>query len=166
MGERSSTVAIAACLAIAASLMTIACAHGEPHVPVPSTAASIAPPTPAPSAPPTAPPPTPAAAAPSLATFFRDRWVMPAAISLTEAKALCVTYRVSVSRDLVIWHVRKEPVKPSGNDLFDESARVMLEKLVEDRTPLPEPPPDLPIRGRTVDVVLSGGTTGDASRCL
>ncbi len=51
---------------------------------------------------------------------------------------------------MVIWHVRIAPVKKSGNDLFDDSARSMLQKLLDDRTELPEPPPRLRITSRDV----------------
>ena len=43
------------------------------------------------------------------------------------------TYQVHVTRALVIWHVRAQPTKSSGNSVFDDSARAMLEKLMEDR---------------------------------
>ncbi len=34
-------------------------------------------------------------------------------------------------------------MKKSGDDAFDESAQAMLQRLVDERTPLPEPPPEI-----------------------
>jgi len=60
-----------------------------------------------------------------------------------EANKLCVVYQVSLNRFMVVWHVRVEPIKKSGNELFDDSAHEMLQKLLDDRTPLPEPPAEV-----------------------
>ncbi len=102
-----------------------------------------------------------------LAKFFRDRWQIPTVISQGEASRLCVTFQISIGPRMVIWHVRPEPVRKSANDLFDDSARSMLQKLLDDRTPLPEAPPDVQdsFRGRTVNLLLTGDSNGDASRC-
>jgi hypothetical protein len=56
-------------------------------------------------------------------------------------------------------------VKKSGNDLFDDSARSMLQKLRDDNSGLPDPPPEVEnlYRGRTVQLVL---TFGDPSKCM
>ncbi len=102
-----------------------------------------------------------------LGTFFHERWQYPTVISQGEANKLCVVVEFNLNPRMVIWHVRTIPVKVSGNDLFDDSARTMLQKLLDDRTALPEPPPEVAdqYKGRTVQVVLSGDLTGDTSRC-
>jgi hypothetical protein len=100
-----------------------------------------------------------------LGQFFHDRWAFPSVISQGEANHLCVTFQINISPRMQIWHLREAPVKKSGNDLFDDSAREMLQKLLDDRTSLPEPPPEAAdtYRGRTVQIVLPG--SGDPSRC-
>ncbi len=102
-----------------------------------------------------------------LGAFLHDRWVYPTVISQGEANRLCVVFQVSVSPRMVVWHVRQEPVKKSGNELFDDSARSMLMKLLDDRTNLPEPPNEVSdsFKGRTVQIALSGDLHGDSSRC-
>lgn len=102
-----------------------------------------------------------------LGIFFHDRWQYPTVISQGEANRLCVIFQFNLSPRMVLWHVREEPVKKSGNDLFDDSARTMLLKLLDDRTALPEPPPEVAdqFKGRTVNVALSGDLHGDSSRC-
>jgi hypothetical protein len=102
-----------------------------------------------------------------LSGFFHDRWQYPTVISQGEANKLCVIMQVALSPRMQVWHVRQEPVKKSGNDLFDDSARSMLQKLLDDRTALPEPPPTVAesFRGRTVQIALSGDLHGDSSRC-
>jgi hypothetical protein len=68
---------------------------------------------------------------------------------------------------MVIWHVRAEPIRKSGNDLFDDSARTTFMKLLDDHVVLPEPPPDVAeiYKGRTVNIVMSGDMHGDSSKC-
>jgi len=102
-----------------------------------------------------------------LGQFFHDRWVVPSVISQGEANRLCVSYQINVSPRMVVWHLREAPVRKSGNDLFDDSAREMLQKLLDDRTALPEPPPEVAdaYRGRTVAITLAGDAHGDASKC-
>jgi hypothetical protein len=102
-----------------------------------------------------------------LGAFLHERWVYPTVISQAEAARLCVTMQIAIDRRMTIWHVRTEPIRKSGNDLFDDSARSMLMKLLDDRTPLPEPPRELDeaFRGRTVNIVLAGDLHGDTSRC-
>jgi hypothetical protein len=102
-----------------------------------------------------------------LGQFFHDRWAFPSVISQGEANRLCVNYQFAVSPRMVIWHLREAPMRKSGNDLFDDSAREMLQKLLDDRTPLPEPPPEVAdsYRGRTIVITLSGDPHGDSSRC-
>lgn len=102
-----------------------------------------------------------------LGTFFHERWTIPTVISQGQANRMCVVFQVAVSRGMVIWHVKQQPVRPSGNELFDDSARAMLQKLLEDKTPLPQPPAEVEelFRGRTVQIALSGDPRGDSSRC-
>jgi len=102
-----------------------------------------------------------------LGIFLHDRWVFPTVISQGEANRLCVIFQVAISNRMVIWHVREAPVRKSGNDLFDDSAREMLQKLLDGRTALPEPPPEVAdiYRGRTINITLAGDTHGDASKC-
>lgn len=102
-----------------------------------------------------------------LAKYFHERWQYPTVISQGEANHLCVVMRVNISPRMVIWHVRQDPVKQSGNALFDDSARNMLQKLLDTRATLPTPPPEVAelYKGRTVDILLAGSTQGDTSRC-
>jgi hypothetical protein len=102
-----------------------------------------------------------------LGIFLHDRWVFPTVISQGEANRLCVVFQVAISNKMVVWHLREAPVRKSGNDLFDDSAREMLQKLLDGKTPLPEPPPEVAdiYRGRTINITLAGDTHGDASKC-
>jgi len=102
-----------------------------------------------------------------LSAFFHDRWSIPTVISNAEAGRLCVVFQINISPRMIVWHVRTEPIKKSGNDLFDDSARSMLQKLLDDRTSLPDPPNEVAdsFKGRTVDLTLTGDMHGDASRC-
>ena len=102
-----------------------------------------------------------------LGAFFHERWQYPTVISQGEANKLCVVFQVNISPRMVTWHVRQNPVRPSGNELFDDSARTMLQKLLDDKTSWPEPPPEVAeqYRGRTVNIALSGDLHGDSSRC-
>jgi hypothetical protein len=98
-----------------------------------------------------------------LVQFFHDRWQIPSVISQGEAARLCVTFRMNLSPRMVIWHLTPEPAKKSGNDLFDDSAREMLQKLLDDRTALPEPPAEVQdaYRGKALSLALSGATHGE-----
>ena len=102
-----------------------------------------------------------------LGAFIHERWQYPTVISQGEANKLCTIFQVAISPHMQVWHVRQEPVKKSGNELFDDSARTTLQKLLDDRTPLPDPPPEVAesFRGRTVQIALSGDLHGDSSRC-
>jgi hypothetical protein len=102
-----------------------------------------------------------------LGSFLHDRWVFPTVISQGEANRLCVIMQVAISNRMVIWHVKDSPVRKSGNELFDDSAREMLQKLLDARTPLPEPPPEVAdiYKGRTINITLAGDAHGDASKC-
>jgi hypothetical protein len=94
-----------------------------------------------------------------LSEFIHPRWNFPTVISQGEANRLCSVFQVSVSPRMVIWHLRQSPIRKSGNELFDDSARATLQKLLDDRTPLPDPPDSVAdsYRGRTVNIVMPGG---------
>lgn len=102
-----------------------------------------------------------------LGQFLHDRWQYPTVISQGEANRLCVVLQVSVGPRMTLWHLRADPVKKSGNDLFDDSAREMLQKLLDDHVALPEPPDEVAdqYRGRTVNLLLAGDSHGDSSKC-
>lgn len=102
-----------------------------------------------------------------LGTFIRERWSIPSVISQGDASKLCVVYQVNIGPRMVIWYLRSDPIKKSGNDLFDDSARAVLQKLLDDKTALPEPPPEVEgqFRSHTVQLLLSGDMHGDASQC-
>jgi hypothetical protein len=102
-----------------------------------------------------------------LGQFFTDRNHVPTIISVGEARRLCVVFELRVGRNMVIWHVRQEPVKSSGNPMFDDSARTMLLKLLDDKTPLPTPPKEVDelYRSRTVQLSILGDPHGDKARC-
>jgi len=102
-----------------------------------------------------------------LGAFFHERWQYPTVISQGEANKLCVVFQINISPRMSIWHMREAPVKSSGNDLFDDSARSMLQKLLDDKTPLPDPPAEVAeqFKGRTVNVALAGDLHGDSSKC-
>jgi hypothetical protein len=102
-----------------------------------------------------------------LGQFLHERWVFPTVISQGEANRLCVIYQIALSPKMVVWHLKESPVRKSGNDLFDDSAREMLQKLLDNRTSLPEPPPEVAdtYRGRTIAITLAGDSHGDASKC-
>lgn len=99
--------------------------------------------------------------------FFSDRNHVPTIISVGEARRLCVVFEMRVGRNMTLWHVRQEPVKSSGNPLFDDAARTMLLKLLDEKTALPEPPKELDelYRSRTVQLSILGDPHGDHSRC-
>lgn len=102
-----------------------------------------------------------------LGQFFAERNHVPTLISVGDARRLCVVFEMRVGRNMVIWHVRKEPVKSSGNPMFDDSARTMLLKLLDDKTPLPTPPKEVDelYRSRTVQLSVLGDPHGDPTRC-
>ncbi len=95
--------------------------------------------------------------------FFHERWAVPTVIPKEEADTLCVAYRFTVGQNMAIWQMSEKPVKGSGNELFDDSARTMLQKLIDSRTPLPDPPEAVAelYRGRTVQTsfTVRGGVT-------
>lgn len=101
-----------------------------------------------------------------LGQFFGQHFTVPSVISVGDERRLCATFQINVGRNMVIWHVRNEPVKSSGNELFDDAARSMLLKLLDDKTALPTPPKEVDdqYRGRTLGVQVAG-KNGDPSRC-
>jgi len=102
-----------------------------------------------------------------LGAFLHQRWSIPLTITQAQAARLCVSFQVNINRNMVIWHVKAEPVRKSGNELFDDSARSMFMKLLDDKVALPAPPKDAEelYRGRTIEITLSGDIHGDNSRC-
>ena len=102
-----------------------------------------------------------------LGAFFHERWQYPTVITQGQANRLCTVFQINIGQNMIIWHVKQDAVRKSGNDLFDDSARTMLQKLLDDRTPLPMPPPEAAdqYKGRTVNLALSGDLLGDSSRC-
>jgi hypothetical protein len=102
-----------------------------------------------------------------LGQFFGQHLNVPSVISVGDERKLCAVYEINVGKNMVIWHVRNSPVKGSGNELFDDAARTMLLKLLDDKTPLPQPPKEVDelYRGRRIQIVVTG-RNGDASRCM
>ncbi|HVH47792.1 MAG TPA: hypothetical protein VM925_35895 [Labilithrix sp.] len=101
-----------------------------------------------------------------LGQFFGQHFTVPSVISVGDERRLCSTFQINVGRNMTIWHVRMEPVKSSGNELFDDAARTMLLKLRDDKTALPAPPKEVDeqYRGRTLQVQVTG-KNGDPSKC-
>jgi len=91
--------------------------------------------------------------------FLKERWQIPTVISQGEVNRLCVKYTIAVDPRMRVWFVQQTPGRPSGNDLFDDSARSMLQKLVDDHTALPEPPPEVETsyRGQRISLSLGDG---------
>lgn len=102
-----------------------------------------------------------------LGQFFGQHLTVPSVISVGEERKLCAVYEINVGRNMVIWHVRNAPVQGSGNELFDDAVRSMLLKLLDDKTPLPQPSKDVDelYRGRRINIVVPG-RNGDSSRCM
>jgi hypothetical protein len=94
-----------------------------------------------------------------LRKFLQDHWQIPTVISQGEVSKLCVQFQPAIDQKMQIWFVPQRPTKASGNDLFDDSARSMLQKLNDEHTPLPEPPPEIAegYRGRRILLGLGDG---------
>ena len=94
-----------------------------------------------------------------LTGFLKERWQIPTVISQGEVNHLCVKYTIAVDPRMRVWFVQQAPTKPSGNDLFDDSARSMLQKLVDDHTGLPQSPPEVETsyRGQRISLSLGDG---------
>jgi len=101
-----------------------------------------------------------------LGSFFAQRLPLPSTLSADEAKKLCVVYDISLSKRMVVWHIKSDPVKSSGNDAFDHAARDMLLSLLDAKTPLPPPPTEVDdhYRGRRIAIAIVGGP-GASSNC-
>lgn len=101
-----------------------------------------------------------------LGQFFGSHLTIPSIISGGEARRLCTVFEINVGKNMVIWHVKSDPVRSSKNELFDDAARSMLLKLLDDKTILPEPPPETEelYRGRRIQVQIPGDPQG-ASAC-
>jgi hypothetical protein len=101
-----------------------------------------------------------------LGQFFGQNLTVPTVISGGEARRLCVTFDIRLNARMVIWHVQQSPVKSSGNELFDDAARSMLMKLLDDKKPLPDPPPEMEgmYRGQKLRIQIPGDPQG-ASAC-
>jgi hypothetical protein len=91
--------------------------------------------------------------------FFHDNWQIPTVISEGEARKMCVKMMVAIDPRMRIWFVEQNPLHGSGNDLFDDSARNMLQKLRDVHTALPEPPKEVDeqYRGRRIALNLGDG---------
>lgn len=102
-----------------------------------------------------------------LGQFFGQHLNVPSVISVGDERRLCAVYEINLGRNMVIWHVRNSPVRPSGNELFDDAARSMLLKLLDDKTPLPQPPKEVDelYRAHRIQIVVTG-RNGDPSRCM
>jgi hypothetical protein len=100
-----------------------------------------------------------------LGAFFRERIQYPSVLSQGEINKLCAMFTISIGPRMTLWNVKDTPVRPSGNDLFDDAARSMLQKLVEDKTALPTPPDEVidQYRGHTLTLTLQ--PLGDVSKC-
>lgn len=102
-----------------------------------------------------------------LGQFFGQHLNVPSVISVGDERRLCAVYEINVGKNMVIWHVRSAAVRGSGNELFDDAARTMLLKLLDDKTPLPQPPKEVDelYRGRRIQIIVTG-RNGDPSRCM
>ena len=94
-----------------------------------------------------------------LGQLFAQALTVPSVISVGESSKLCTVVQINIDRRMVIWHMRTEPIKKSGNDLFDDSAKTTIQKLMDDRTPLPDPPKEVEEqwRGRTINIGMGDG---------
>lgn len=102
-----------------------------------------------------------------LGQFFGHRLNVPSVISVGEARRLCAVFQININKNMIVWHVKQSPVRSSGNELFDDAARSMLLKLLDDRAALPQPPKEVEelYRGRTVHIQIPGDTHGGTSAC-
>ena len=103
-----------------------------------------------------------------LGQYFGQHLTVPTVITVGEARRLCAVFEINVGKNMAIWHVRSSPVKASGNELFDDAARSMLLKLLEDKAALPQPPKEVDelYRGRRIQIIIPGDPHGDSSRCM
>jgi hypothetical protein len=101
-----------------------------------------------------------------LGQFIAQRFTVPSVISIGEERRLCATFEINIGKNMAVWHVRSEPVRSSGNELFDDAARSTLLKLLDDKNPLPTPPKEVDelYRGRRINLQVVG-KNGDPSKC-
>lgn len=101
-----------------------------------------------------------------LGQFFGQHLTVPTVISIGEERRLCAIFSIQINQRMAIWYVGTSAVKSSGNELFDDAARTMLQKLRDDGTALPQPPKEVDqlYRGRRLNIVVTG-RNGDASKC-
>jgi hypothetical protein len=101
-----------------------------------------------------------------LGQFFGENLTIPSIISGGEARKLCARFQIRLNAKMVIWYVKQQPVKSSGNPLFDDAAREMLLKLSDQSKRLPEPPPEVEgkYRGQILEIQIPGDPQG-ASAC-
>ncbi len=103
-----------------------------------------------------------------LGMFFGQHLTIPTVISVGEARRLCAVFELQFAQNMTIFYVRREPRKSSGNELFDDAARSMLLKLLDDRVAAPQPPPEVEkdYRGKRLSIGIPGDPQhGDTSRC-
>jgi hypothetical protein len=95
----------------------------------------------------------------TLRKFLEDHWQIPTVISQGEVRKLCVWFTPQLDPRMRLWFVPQSPTKGSGNDLFDDSARSMLQGLRDAQTPLPEPPREIAdtYRGKRINLGLGEG---------
>ena len=89
-----------------------------------------------------------------LKEFFGRYWRIPSFLTPGDVAQLTVKYAITTDATMHIVAVSEKPVRSSGNEFFDDSARNMLLLLRDQRTTLPEPPADeaAVFRGKTIVV--------------
>ena len=97
-------------------------------------------------------------------TALRAHWQPPAGVDAAQLSRLCVVTRVWTTSMLHVWKVAATPTKSSGNPAFDESIRASLERLVDEKEPLPTPASVDLNRGMRNAIVTLAFTLGDTAR--
>jgi hypothetical protein len=98
----------------------------------------------------------------SIGAWLHARWTRPASISADEARRLCVVVQFTVSPMRRVWNVSGQPIRSSGNNVFDESVRAALESAIDEHATVPAPPHELV--GEHVDYRVEF-TEGDPHIC-
>ncbi|MBN2529260.1 MAG: TonB C-terminal domain-containing protein [Deltaproteobacteria bacterium] len=70
--------------------------------------------------------------------FIKERWVVPTLISDAERKGLKVKVNLKFNAEMTIIEYRI--MKPSGNQMFDDSVKNAIERTQKEVRHLPEPP--------------------------
>jgi hypothetical protein len=97
--------------------------------------------------------------------WLRSHWKAHEGLTAAQLSQLCVVTTVWTTSTLHVWKVAAAPTKSSGNPAFDESVRASLERVIDEKEPLPTPASvDLNRRMRHAMVTLSF-TLGDTARC-